>query len=88
MSENTGQYSLGISPKVWAPVALQLLALLVNWAASGEFDRVEVSQALLAAGTAIVGYLAGPGYVAGVIVGKPPKNRKLGLARTGRKAPR
>ena len=55
--------TVGISPKVWAPVALQVIVFVVNLIASGEFDRTEVAQLTGVALTAVVGYLAGPGVV-------------------------
>jgi hypothetical protein len=54
---------IGISPKGLAPALLQVVALLVNWIATGEFDRVELAQVIGVALTAIVGYLASPGTV-------------------------
>lgn len=53
----------GISPKVWAPVAAQLVAFLVNLIASGAFDRTELAQIAGAGLTAFFGFLAGPGAV-------------------------
>jgi hypothetical protein len=53
-----------ISPKVWAPVAAQIIAFLVNLIASGEFNRTELAQLVGLALTAVVGYLASPGDVA------------------------
>lgn len=55
--------TLGISPKVWAPVLLQVTALVAHFIATGEFDRVEASLAFSTAVTAIVGWYASPGYV-------------------------
>jgi hypothetical protein len=55
--------TVGISPKVWVPTALQAIALVVNLIASGEFDRVEVAQVVSLGLTALVGYLANPGSV-------------------------
>jgi hypothetical protein len=52
-----------ISPKVWAPVALQIVAFLVNLIASGDFDRTELAQLVGLALTAVVGYFASPGDV-------------------------
>lgn len=54
---------IGISPKVWAPVALQFVALLTTWIANGSFDRVQLAQAITLAATAIIGALASPGEV-------------------------
>ena len=55
--------TVGISPKVWAPAALQFLALVVNFIIVGAFDRVSIAQAVGLAFTLVVGYLAGPGTV-------------------------
>lgn len=55
----------GISPKVWAPVAVQLAALIVSLIASGEFDRTELAQLVGVALTALIGYMASPGDVTG-----------------------
>lgn len=53
----------GISPKVWAPVAAQLVAVLVNLIASGDFDRTELAQIVGAGLTALFGFWASPGAV-------------------------
>lgn len=63
--------TLGISPKVFVPSLLQLIGILVNWIASGEFDRTELAQVVGLALTAVVGYLVPPGDVAGVNYGPP-----------------
>ena len=55
--------TVGISPKVWAPVAAQVIAFIVNLIASAEFDRTEAAQLVGVALTALVGYLADPGDV-------------------------
>lgn len=61
--ETTAKRTVGFSPKVLVPAALQAVALLVNFIASGAFDRVELAQVVGLALTAVVGYIAGPGEV-------------------------
>jgi hypothetical protein len=56
--------TIGISPKVLIPVLAQAAALLVNWIATGAFDRVEVAQVVGLGLTAVLGAWAGPGEVA------------------------
>lgn len=53
----------GISPKVWVPTAVGVLAIIVHWVATGEFNRTELAESVSVAGYALIGYLAGPGEV-------------------------
>lgn len=57
------QRTKGLSPKVWVPVAVGILAIATQWLITGEFDRVETGQTILTAGYAVIGFLAGPGFV-------------------------
>jgi hypothetical protein len=50
--------TIGFSKKVLAAVGAQTVALIVNFIASGEFDRVEVAQVVGLGLTAALGYVA------------------------------
>ena len=55
--------TIGLSPKLVAPVIAQAVAVLATWIASGEFDRVQLAQVITLIGTAAIAYLVGPGEV-------------------------
>ena len=63
--------SLGVSPKVWGPVLVQVAAILANVVSTGNFDRVAAGQAIIAAASAVVGYYAPVGPVADRSTGEP-----------------
>lgn len=63
--------TVGISPKVWAPAAMQLVALLVTTIEAGAITRVQIGQAVLLIGTTLIGYIAGPGYATDVDLVEP-----------------
>jgi hypothetical protein len=50
------QFLSTLHPKVWKPLAVQLLALLGTFLAAGDFGPVQRAQLGSAAITAIVGY--------------------------------
>lgn len=55
--------TLGISPKVWQPIAAQFTALVVVLLATGDFDRVTWAQLAGMVLTAGFGWFASPGKV-------------------------
>jgi hypothetical protein len=55
--------TIGLSPKVLRPAAVQAVALVVNLIASGEFSRTELAQVVALALTAVIGWWAPPGVV-------------------------
>jgi len=55
--------TIGISPKVLIPAALQLVAAVANLLASEGFTKVVLAQVVTLVVTTIVGVLAKPGQV-------------------------
>ena len=49
-----------LSPKVYVPAFLAAVAIAVQWFVTGEFDKAETGQAILAAAYALVGTVAPP----------------------------
>jgi hypothetical protein len=43
-------------PKIWIPFALGVIAILVQGIATGEFDRVEISEAAAVGLYALIGW--------------------------------
>lgn len=44
-----------LSPKVYVPLVLAVVAILVQWFVTGSFDKAELGQAILVAVYAVVG---------------------------------
>lgn len=44
-------------PKVLVPAAAGLVAMAASWVATGEFNRLELSQLVLTAGYAAIGWV-------------------------------
>lgn len=57
----------GISPKVLYPVLSMVLAAVGAFVQAGDFSPTAVVLAACALGTAVVGYLAGPGDVRPIV---------------------
>lgn len=55
--------TIGLSPKFFAPVIAQAVAVLATWIASGAFDRVQLAQVITLLGTAAIAYFSAPGEV-------------------------